>query len=385
MAYNLYLLLALCIFIGCVPPPEVNREIPEVLEPSVKETGAKKQYMYGCEYLKNKMYDDAVKCFKHAIADSSTFVSAYMNLGLAYRGKNEYDKMEQVYKEMIVIAPATGHYALGKLYTDEKRYDQAMIEYKEAVKNDSNYTDAWYGIGYCEEKLGNIKSAIENYEHALTVDDKNESVKYSLSKAYISDGEFEKGIRELKNLRTAHPDDLDVCRTLASTLLDTKNFSEAKLEFEYIAQRLPFDILSRVGLGKSCEGLKDYEGADNAYKEAIAIDTTDISLYYYLITLYTGIKKLNDASKYLRLAKQIAPNNTIIHCLAGDIEAEWGDIEFNNKKFSSAIPKYELAMKEYNSALKGDNKEWATYSQKAIERTRAKLKKTKEEEWWDRH
>ena len=91
-----------------------------------------------------------------------------------------------------------------------------------------------------------------------------------------------------------------------------------------------------------------------------------------------------DASKVLKTARQINPDNQILYCLAGDIQSELGSIAFKGKNYSSAKSKYRKAIEEYKNALKGDEVEWITYAQKAIERVKIELKKIKEAEWWDR-
>jgi tetratricopeptide (TPR) repeat protein len=363
-----------------MPPPEVQEEEPETK--SMEMSQAKKHYSFGCEYLKNRMYDEAIKSLDRAIEDSSTFVSAYINLGLAYRGKHEYEEMKRVYKQMKDIDPAKGHYALGKLYTDEKNYEEAKREYEETIKVDSGYVDAWYGVGYVEEKMGNTESAIKYYKLTLGLDPDNKSVRYSLGKAYITSGEHARAIEELEILREAHPEDVDVRRVCGEALLATKNYIEAKKELAYVVQRLPYDIASRIELAQAYEGLKDYAGADSVYREGIAIDTTDISTYCHVVNFHVRVKKLSKAKELLKVARRMDPENQILYCLAGDVYSELGNAAFQGKNFGAAMSHYEKAIREYKYALKGGIQEWITYAQKAIKRTEAKFKKAKEEKFW---
>jgi tetratricopeptide (TPR) repeat protein len=379
--FRFCVLVSVALLVGCAPPPEVKEE--ELETKSMEMSEAKKYYSFGCEYLKNKMYDEAIKSLERAIEDSSTFVSAYINLGLAYRGKHEHEEMERVYKRMKDIDPAKGHYALGKLYTDEKNYEEAKREYEETIKIDSGYVDAWYGVGYVEEKVGNTESAIKYYKLALGIDAENKSVRYSLSKAYIANGQHEKAIEELRILRDAHPEDVDVRRIRGEALLAMKKYVEAKSEFGYVVERLPRDVTSRMELARACEGLKDYPGADSAYREAIAIDTTDISAYCHSLSYYVRVKRLSEANELLKTARRVDPENQILYCLAGDVWSEFGNAAFQGKNYGAAMSHYEKAIREYRHALKGGIQEWITYAQKAIKRTEAKFKKAKEEKFWN--
>ncbi len=388
---NKLLFLSVCglwLLTGCVPPQnEIKEEGIEVEGMEVKDeevNEAKKYYSFCREYYKNRMYDEAIKNCCHAIEDSASYVDAYVTLALTYRAKKDYVEMENIYKKLIEVAPIKGHYALGRLYSDKKEYDNALIEYNKALESDTSYVDALYGIGYVYEKMGKPEAAIKEYKRALKLAPENEGVRYSLGKAYISNKEYEKGIKELEILREAHLEDLDVRRALGDALLSIKKYEKAKKEFEYVAVHSPSDIGSRINLGKAYEGLKDYSGAAQSYKEAISIDTTNTSLYCHLVNFYVKLKKSTDAIKVLKVAKQIDPNNQILYCLAGDVQSDLGSIAFKSKNYSSAKSRYNKAVEEYKNALTGSESEWITYSQKAIKRAKIELKKIKEAEWWDR-
>ncbi|MCK4352244.1 tetratricopeptide repeat protein [candidate division WOR-3 bacterium] len=371
----------LCLIISCAPPPGLE-EKPEGSNAQFSES--KKHYSFCREYLKNKMWDDAIKNCELAVQESTSYVDAYVGLGLAYRGKREYNKMEETYVKMIEIAPLKGHYALGQLYTEERKYEKALSRYKEALKVDTSYADAWYGIGYVYEKRGDLSTAIKNYKHALKLDPESENIRYSLGKAYIESGEHEKGIAELKILIATYPEDLDIRAALGKAYLSLKDYNKAKQEFSYIIQQSLTDVTNRLNFGITCEGLKDYESAVHIYKEAISIDTTNISSYCHLINLYIKLKDPAKALKYLNKARQINPKSQILYCLFGDIHILSGDKLFNKKEFDASISKYNKAIKEYKLAIQGEEAEWVSYAQKAIKMAKAKIKNAEEEAFWHR-
>ncbi|MDI6840213.1 MAG: tetratricopeptide repeat protein [bacterium] len=367
------------LIISCTPHPEIEQK-PGVKRPEVSEP--KKHYSFGYEYLKNKMYDDAIKNFELAIEESTSYVDAYVGLSLAYKGKNDYGEVERVCKKLIEIAPLQGRYALGKCYTEYGKYEDALSEYREALKIDSSYADAWYGIGYVYEKMGNIPTSIENYKQALKFDPKNESIRYNLAKAYVESGECEKAILELKALLAAHPDDLDVRTQLGCAYLAMNMYNEARGEFEYITKRAPSDITNRLKLGLTYEGLKDYSSAIKVYKEAISIDTMNIVSYCYLINLYIELGNLDKANELLGTAKRINPEYQLLHYLAGTIWVKKGDKLFESKEYDASISNYSQAIAEYKLATKGEDQSLVGDAKKAIESANSKIKRAKEEKWW---
>ncbi len=130
---------------------------------------ADKEYRKGKEKLKEQKYADAIKCFRKAVEAYPAFCEARSDLGLAYRLAGDPVSAEKEYREClrqddaylyarlnladlyaatgrqeeaiqlleatILIHPKEGepHVALGKVYVDAGRLDQAEAECRKAV------------------------------------------------------------------------------------------------------------------------------------------------------------------------------------------------------------------------------------------------------------
>ena len=99
---------------------------------------------------------------------------AYINRGIAYHTKREYDRAIQDYDEAIRLDP---EYALafadrGSTYRLKGRYDRALQDYDEAIRlNPSNAL--WLGTrGFTYLKLKRYDQAIADYDAALKIDPK---------------------------------------------------------------------------------------------------------------------------------------------------------------------------------------------------------------------
>ncbi|MDD2889380.1 MAG: tetratricopeptide repeat protein [bacterium] len=376
----------------------------EEKQPKLSE--AQKVYSFGYEYLKNKMYDEAIKNFESAIQESASYIDAYLNLSIAYKGKCRFDKMQETYNKMEKFSPIKTYYALGSLYTELGKKDSAIIEYKKALELDSTYADALYGLGYVYEKMkkdtvievykdsttsewksilvkkNSLDVAIEYYKAALKYAPKNESVRYSLANAFISQKKYNEGIEELKALRDAYPEDFDVRKALGRAYLSAKKYNEAKSEFEYIAQKLPDNRENKINFGYAYEGLKEYGSALQSYNEAISLDTSDVYSYFPAINLCLTLSNLSEATRYLQKARLISPDNQILHCLAGDIQFQSAIIASKNKNLEGSENGYQGALNEYRLALNGEAPEWQAYAKKYIKQVEDRLKEVKKEIWW---
>src|SRR5438132_1698985 len=60
-----------------------------------------------------------------------------------------------------------GHFSLGKLYLDEKRYADAAAALEKAASLDANYSAALVALGDARAQLGEPDRAREAYQRAL--------------------------------------------------------------------------------------------------------------------------------------------------------------------------------------------------------------------------
>jgi tetratricopeptide (TPR) repeat protein len=58
---------------------------------------------------------------------------------------------------------------------DTKQYARSMKSFEKALLKDNKYCDAWYLIGYCYQKTGDLDKAMESCDKALYIESKNAS------------------------------------------------------------------------------------------------------------------------------------------------------------------------------------------------------------------
>ena len=76
---------------------------------------------------------------------------------------------EALFKEMVREFPDSpmGHFSLGRLYLDERRWDESVACLAEAVRLDPDYAAAMVALGDAWAGLGDKAKAREAWERAL--------------------------------------------------------------------------------------------------------------------------------------------------------------------------------------------------------------------------
>jgi len=137
--------------------------------------------LYTQYLLSKKMDDQAVPVLEHILQLDPTNTAARMTLlGTAIR-KNDYDWVIRICKPGIEVSPdmIEFYFYLGIAYYQEKKYDEALVTYEEALKHVTDQTDKniisdFYSMmGDIQHTRKQMKEAYAAYDSALVYNPAN--------------------------------------------------------------------------------------------------------------------------------------------------------------------------------------------------------------------
>lgn len=224
----------------------------------------------------DKKLDNTKKEYNITVGENDKEVQAYLN-----KNCESVKKLMAVNVEPVQLSKnkkALKFYEEGLVYSQEKKYDLAVVSYNKAVKEDPKFITAWNYLGLNYRRLNNFNEAIKCYKKSLELDPK--------------------GMMPLQNTAIAY-----------EYLQDYENASVA---YEKFIAAYPENPEGYYGGGRTFYLLGNYEkGLDytfrayNMYTEAqspYANDAQQALAQYY--------KELNEMGK-LELFMQAAKNNNI--------------------------------------------------------------------------
>jgi eukaryotic-like serine/threonine-protein kinase len=124
----------------------------------------------GSFYISQTEYEKAATMFRRATELDPDSYLAFNNLGAAllYRGKD--DEATQAFEKSIAIRPATDAYNnLAVAQFRLHRFKNSVLNFKEALKFDSNNYQTWGNMGDASYYGGDTVSAMESYRKAITL------------------------------------------------------------------------------------------------------------------------------------------------------------------------------------------------------------------------
>lgn len=207
-----------------------------------------------------------------------------------------YSEAEQEYREAARLDPmdARAYAGLGNVYVDQGRFSDAVEQYLKAVKLREDYTDALMPLGYSLVRLNRYADAIATYNRTLTLEPDNPEIHNNLS--YIHN-------------HTNHYDEAIEASQRAITLLGETG-QAYKQGYQTRDQ-----VLSHAykNLGNAYTGLKRYNEAAEALKQATVIEPNNAAAHFNLgLTLYTGGRYPEAIEAYkevVRLRPTLAPGH----------------------------------------------------------------------------
>lgn len=117
-------------------------------------------------------YDKSFQFINEVLKMDKHYRDAYVMKGLNYRALNNKKLAQSSFETAVQQDPKffLGYLQLGWLYTEDKQYQYALENFKNAATIEPKSTESLYGIASSNQELGNYEEALAGYRHLLQVD-----------------------------------------------------------------------------------------------------------------------------------------------------------------------------------------------------------------------
>jgi tetratricopeptide (TPR) repeat protein len=152
---------------------------------------------------------------------------------MALNDQKKLDEAIAEYRQAIEIDPkfAPAHYGLGLALYDQKRLDDAIAEYRKAIEIDPKYAFAHSNLGMALHAQKKLDEAIAEYRQAIEIDPKLVPAHYNLGNALYHQNKLDEAIAEYRKAIEIDPKFAPAHCTLGLALRDQKKLDEAIFEY----------------------------------------------------------------------------------------------------------------------------------------------------------
>jgi tetratricopeptide (TPR) repeat protein len=173
--------------------------------------------LLGLAYYHSGYPGQAIVEYQKAIENDPSFADAYLNLGLTYYYTDQLDEAIETHTAALKHAKWHDdqhllHHNLGMVYRKQGHIDKAGDAYREALKLNPSYSDAYISLGNLDFYRENYAQAIEAFQNAIGSPSENADLHLRLGLAYFNTRVYPKAILHFRqtldldstNIQTNH-------------------------------------------------------------------------------------------------------------------------------------------------------------------------------------
>lgn len=182
--------------------------------------------------------EDAIACYREAIRLEPANAHAHFNLGKALQAAGRAGDAIAAYQASLRLAPelAEAHVAMGAVYEDQKNPDQAMAEYREAITVRPGFAEAHYNLALLYFERRELDNASDELNQALRHRPDYSAALEKLASVYIQRGFAREAVAQLGRARHLEPDNY---AHHSHYLLDTNYLADID-DMEVFAEHLAY-------------------------------------------------------------------------------------------------------------------------------------------------
>jgi tetratricopeptide (TPR) repeat protein len=193
----------------------------------------------------------------------------------------------------------------------EKMFRTVLKEYVGAMEYSGDFAFGRYNLGNLYVALNRTEDAIENYRDAIKIDDLFYLAKVNLAMLYNRLGDKDGAEGLLREVVTAHPELHEIAYSLGLLLAEKKIYDEATLYLGRAAQGMPERARVHYNLGVLLDYLQRDREAEGALLKALELDPNQMDYLRAVAEFYLKRKRFVEAKRIAEQMIREHPSNEL--------------------------------------------------------------------------
>lgn len=207
------------------------------------------------------------------------------------------------------------YFANAQKYLDAKKYEEASIEYRNAIRLDKGHIPSYLGIAKAFQQMGRPQDAIATYQEILRLDGKNVQAKLRLGEYMLIAGTrnpdiFKQAQQMAEEVLQAEPENIEALILLGNVHSGRNETAKAVPLYEKALSLEPSNLSATLNLAAVQLRNKDAAHAEETFKRALEQHPKDIQPYLAIAAFYSSAGRLQDAENQLKKAFDLAPSDS---------------------------------------------------------------------------
>lgn len=279
-------------------------------------------------------WQNSITLFSHSLEAGEDNEVARYNLGEGLGKKEKFDEAIIQYIEALKINPrlAKAHNNIGRILADKEQTDEAITRFRQALAIDPSLIEAHMNLGRALGNKGLTDESLAQFALALKIDPDKSEIYEDMGKAVAKKKLFDQAIDYFNHAIKMNPRSANAINGLGNAFAEKGDLDEAINKFHAVLKIDPdykevHNNLANalVRKGKLDEALYHYESIiSDDRKENITVKNRDallsflkpgeqVNILFKTAVRFAGEKNYDKAVALFRKILSITPNNSIIY------------------------------------------------------------------------
>src|SRR3974390_1266070 len=162
--------------------------------------------------------------------------------------------------------------ASGQSYMKKRQYGDAAVEFRNALRIDPRFVDAYYQLAQADLAQHNWRAAYASLEKATELDPNRLDVRLDRGRLYLAARDFTNAEVEASAILKHEPNNVAARQLRGAALVGQQKSDEALVEFSKLTELPPNDASAYVNLALVEISLRHFAEAERTLKQAVAPD-----------------------------------------------------------------------------------------------------------------
>ncbi len=201
------------------------------------------------------------------------------------------------------------HVARGDRFVAEKKYREAAVEYRNAIAKDERFGEARYKLAKAYAATNDADNALRQFTRAADLMPGDAAVQLDAAKALLLAGRFEDAKARAEGVLKADPKNVSAHILRASATAGLRDFESAFDAMKDAIELQPDRSASYVDLAV-VEAVRGRPAeAEAAFRQAIAVDPRSVTARLALANYYWSLGRREEAEQQILKAVEAAPRD----------------------------------------------------------------------------
>lgn len=219
--------------------------------------------------------------------------------------------------------------AEGQKYLKKGAYGDASVEFRNALRLDPRFVDAYYQLAQAYLAQRDWQNAYASLGKAIELDPGRLDARLDRGRLYLAARQFDRADEEANSILREEPKSVGAYQLLGAALIGQQKPDRAIASFSKVMELLPNDANSYVNLALVEISLKRLPDAEKHLKQAVSINPKSLQANIDLANFYYLQSKLPQAQEVLQAAVRGNPT-------APELYLDWANMLSNTGEAAEA-------------------------------------------------